>query len=261
MLTSRDFEVDDSEGLFLRDFDRREIDAIPPTFWTRMYLARLALLQRIVREVAPADGRILDVGCATGNLTILLAEQGFRCIGVDLRPGFLRYAERKDDRDLDAWVAANGHRPPFRDGSFDVVILGEIVEHVAEPDDLMERAMRLTTESGALICTTPNGAAVRIRALPSYAEASRDLDDLRARQFGPAGADHLFALRPDEMVRLAPEVTEVSLRYSGSGLWNRLTGVVAPSHRISEVIERVSSSRPMRRSLCQSLVAVYRRPG
>jgi hypothetical protein len=62
------------------------------------------------------------------------------------------------------------------------------------------------------------------------------------------------------MVRLAPQGTEVSLRYSGSGLWNRLTGVVAPSDRMSEVIERVSSSRPLRRSVCQTLVAVYRRP-
>jgi 2-polyprenyl-3-methyl-5-hydroxy-6-metoxy-1,4-benzoquinol methylase len=56
--------------------------------------AKQLALQRI-KEVTPAGGSLLDVGCYTGIEALLLAQQGFRVVGVDLSPAMIRIAEAK----------------------------------------------------------------------------------------------------------------------------------------------------------------------
>ena len=43
----------------------------------------------------PVDGRVLDLGCGPGLYTQRLAEQGFKCVGVDFSPASIAYAERQ----------------------------------------------------------------------------------------------------------------------------------------------------------------------
>jgi len=38
---------------------------------------------------------VLEVGCSQANASLLLAEQGYRCIGLDIRPEALGYASSK----------------------------------------------------------------------------------------------------------------------------------------------------------------------
>ena len=42
---------------------------------------------------SPAD--VLDLGCGTGSLSLVLAEQGHRPVGVDLAPLMVEQAQRK----------------------------------------------------------------------------------------------------------------------------------------------------------------------
>jgi hypothetical protein len=137
--------------------------------------------------------------------------------------------------------------------------MGEVIEHVARPDLLMARVLELVKPGGALVCTTPNGACFRNSDLPSYAEASKDLEGLAARQFGPAGEDHLFAIRPDELIDLAPGGARPELLYLVSGLWGRPLGLLARSRTISRLVEWVSRRRVWRRTLCDTLLIVVRR--
>ena len=251
--------VADDEEAFVRDFDLRQIDAEPANFWTRMWWARTDRILALARRHAPAGGRILDVGCAQGNAAILLSEDGYRCVGLDLRPNFLRYAQKKEEAPRVAWVVANGHELPFEPEAFDVVILAEILEHVAEPDDLMVKALRWVKPGGSVICTTPNGRGLRNRALPPYFEAAKDIDDLKARQFGPAGEDHLFAIRPSELRRLVPPDADLHLEVAVSELWSRPTSFLARWRWTARAVETVSRFPLWRESLCDSLIIVLTR--
>lgn len=61
--------------------------------------------------------------------------------------------------DLDAWrwenmVQANAEHLPFKDGSFDIAILGEVLEHASSPSQMISEACRVTRK--VVVGTTPN---------------------------------------------------------------------------------------------------------
>lgn len=241
---------------FVRGFDLREIDASPPTFWTRKWWARIDAVFDIVARLTPKGGRILDVACANGNVTTILGERGFRCVGLDLRHGFLTYAAKKDEFRRASWVVGNALEPPFQLSTFDTVIMGEVLEHVARPDSLIKAGLQLVKPGGAVVCTTPNGACFRNSNLPSYTAASKDPEDLLARQFGPAGEDHLFALRPGELLDLVPENARATLQFVVSGLWNRGIAPLARFGGPSRAVEWLSTRAAWKEKLCDTLVLV-----
>ncbi|MUG88275.1 methyltransferase domain-containing protein [Paenibacillus timonensis] len=106
--------------------------------------------------------KILDVGCSQGITSILLAREGLSVTGVDLEVDSIRYARRELAKesapvrenvhflltDVTEWKATN---------LFDTVILGEILEHFANPAILLRQACRLLKEKGTLVITVPYG--------------------------------------------------------------------------------------------------------
>lgn len=262
MIDAHDIRSATDEDRFLRAFDLHEIDADPPTLWKRKLDARMALVDVAVRRFARPGGLVVDAGCAQGNFAIRLAEQGYRVVGMDIRPGFLRYARKKEDRTSVAWVAADATNLPLADACADVVILGEILEHVAEPGVLAAQALRAVRPGGALVATTPNGRCLRIGpSLPSYSKVNADLEALKARQFGPSAEDHLFALRPKELAALAPSGHTVELTFASSGFWARPTNLFARSDALSRLIESVSAIPLWAQFLCETAILVVRKPG
>lgn len=259
MKSAWDIAADSDGEEFVRRFDLREIDARPPSFWTRRLLARLGLVERLIVEAVPPGSLVLDVGCAQGNIAIRLAERGYRCIGLDLRLEFLKYARKKDDAARTAWVVGDALLPPVARESVDAVVIGEILEHVAEPAYLLNIALSLVRPGGIVVCTTPNGQCLRYIRQPPYAAASRDMDSMRARQCGPAGDDHLFALRPSELLAMVPGDARAELRFAVSAGWNRGLSWAARSGRLSNVIEILSAGGPWRTLLCENLVLALRR--
>jgi len=79
------------------------------------------LLQRWVRQLPP--GRALDVACGAGRNALLLAEHGWRVLGVDISPVALHRAQnaaRMRDLHVDL-LAANLEDWPLPSAAFDLV--------------------------------------------------------------------------------------------------------------------------------------------
>ena len=206
---------------YLRRCDEREIDNPDPDDPRRFrYLERMHEVLRLARAVAP-PARVAEIGCAQGNVSLLLAESGYRVVAVDLRLDFVRYARAKWERGRLAAVVGDAFRLPLRARAFDVVIVGELVEHVAEPAALLAEAGRLLAPGGLLIVTTPNGRCVGVRETPfAEFERARTLHGVAA-ECGPGGDDHLFALTLEELIRLLPPGIEpVHRAYAVSRLIN-----------------------------------------
>ena len=85
----------------------------------------------MLRQLIPQGARVLDIGCGTGSLTIAATKGlGADILGIEPDP---QRAELARSRGLDV-VCGNVDRDLLRErGPFDVIILADVLEHLAEP--------------------------------------------------------------------------------------------------------------------------------
>lgn len=81
---------------------------------------------------------MLDVGCGYGMLGRALAENGLDNLQVRGLESVRRDGERIP---VDAY---DGRRFPYEDGSFDVVIVADVLHHEADPEHLLRECVRVS---------------------------------------------------------------------------------------------------------------------
>ena len=118
------------------------------------------LLARRQIELIGTNNYVLDIGCNDGSLMKEYAYKN-KVIGLELSKESTLKA-RKNGFDV---KIGNVYEMPFKDKSFDVVHMSEIIEHVLDTDKALSEVHRVLKESGRLIITTPNCASFRDRIL------------------------------------------------------------------------------------------------
>ena len=108
---------------------------------------------RLVPPPARDGSVLLDLACGGGLLAPHLPVAAGRCyrhVGLDLSPGAVRLARAH------GVVAVRGDvlRLPFADEVADVVVAGEVLEHVTEPWTLIGEACRVLRPGGTLVLDT-----------------------------------------------------------------------------------------------------------
>jgi ubiquinone/menaquinone biosynthesis C-methylase UbiE len=119
------------------------------------------LTRRMLAEAAPPRGGVvLDAGCGTGQHTILLAQSGLRCVGVDLSPlaiavarGNAQNAEVTPKID---WVVADLGRLPWDDAYFDLVYCRGVLMHVPGFEATLAELGRVLKPGGAIVIMESN---------------------------------------------------------------------------------------------------------
>jgi len=108
---------------------------------------------------------ILDVGCSSGYLARFLVERGVRVIGIELDATSAVEAEAVCGEVVVGDVETM--ELPFAQASFDVVLCGDLVEHLRDPRAALARLRPLLRPDGRLVLTTPNVAnwAMRLSLL------------------------------------------------------------------------------------------------
>jgi len=164
------------------------------------YARRMAETLRLVREVASPPAAILDVAAGAGNFSIRLAELGYSVTWNDLRADLVDYVRLKHDKGDIRFAPGNVFELGF-ESCFDVVLITEIIEHVAHPDDFLRKIGRMVKRGGHVVMTTPNGGYFR-NPLPKFSECP-DPSQFEAVQFKPNSDGHIFLLHEDEIPVLA----------------------------------------------------------
>jgi SAM-dependent methyltransferase len=126
-------------------FDRKGGEA---SLMAAEHIARYRLAAQLV-----AGCTVLDAGCGTGYGAEMLASGGAALVvGVDLDGAALPVSQNPSTRyvlgDL-AWV-------PLPNDSFDRVVCFEAIEHVADPEAVLDEFSRVLAPGGVLIISTPN---------------------------------------------------------------------------------------------------------
>jgi 2-polyprenyl-6-hydroxyphenyl methylase/3-demethylubiquinone-9 3-methyltransferase len=155
---------------------------------------------RLVTEALKPGATILDMAAAKGNFTLDLAERGYRLTWNDLRSDLIGYVQKKYEFGDVAYAPGNAFELDFAD-QFDGVLMCEVIEHVAHPDEFMTNVARLLKPGGVAIMTTPNGLYFK-NDLPRFSDCP-DPSVFESAQFKPNSDGHIFLLWPDEVRNLA----------------------------------------------------------
>lgn len=107
--------------------------------------------------------KVLDVGCNDGYLGELLLKNKNIVHGVDIAEKNLKIAKKRGLKVKYFDVEKNYF--PFPDKFFDIIILGDIIEHIFETDILFRNCNRILQKNGILIITTPNVASLGRRIM------------------------------------------------------------------------------------------------
>lgn len=120
--------------------------------------------QRVSWICSQVQGRrVLDLGCSQGVVSLLLAREGYRVIGLDREVPALTYAaaerRREPSRVRANWALSlgDGAALPFSAECFDCVILTEVLEHATDSAPILAEVARVLEPSGRLIVTCPLG--------------------------------------------------------------------------------------------------------
>jgi SAM-dependent methyltransferase len=111
------------------------------------------------RRVAASALSILEVACGVGGITLPLARLGARVRGLDIDAHDVATLNaRAREMRLDNLTAVVEDAFTFRhDARYDVIVASEVMEHVLDPDALLDNMVRHMEPGGLLIVTTPNG--------------------------------------------------------------------------------------------------------
>ncbi|KUL41055.1 class I SAM-dependent methyltransferase [Streptomyces regalis] len=97
----------------------------------------------------PCD--VLDLGCGTGSLSLLAAEQGHRVTGVDRSPAMVGLARAKlAGRDA-AFLVGDAAAPPVGEERFDVVLVRHVLWALPDPGRVLRHWRGLLRPGGRFV--------------------------------------------------------------------------------------------------------------
>lgn len=118
---------------------------------------RAEFVEKIIStEIIPEGLRILDIGSGEGSTSGLLSKKNF-VISLEIKPERLKKTLQKESL---LRIIADGLRVPFKPGSFDLVILQDVIEHIAINENFFEQLSEFLKKNGIIYLSTPNRLSV-----------------------------------------------------------------------------------------------------
>ena len=213
-------------------------------WWSNRFFARLA------RRFGPRRGRLLEIGSGLGHLVGQL-EAHFSTWAVDVNAWALEQSRPVAPRTR--FQAASAQGLPHAGGSFDVVIIKHIVEHLPDPARAIAEIGRVTAPGGVLILATPN--------LDSLLKPLKG-----QRWIGYQDPTHISLKPPSEWLKLVEAAGFHLLRVFADGFWD-VPYVARIPRRLQKVLfgslgglQAVSGLVFLPRRWGESIIIIARKP-
>jgi ubiquinone/menaquinone biosynthesis C-methylase UbiE len=181
-------------------------------FW---HGGKLTMIDHLIRPHLSMGSRLLEIGCGAGNLLLRAALPGSYPVALDLSMQALTFVRSRlqeaasgaEAPDGYACIQAIGEALPFRDASFDCILLSEVIEHLEAPQTSIREAVRVLCPGGRLLVTTPN-----YRSFWPLMEWLVDRLNMAPKM---AGEQHVSRFHPAALKRILVQAG-LRLEYAGS---------------------------------------------
>ncbi len=118
-------------------------------------IARYKIVEQILcNEIG--GKKVLDLGCGDGVLASLLSKNNSAVTGIDSDSDAINYAKKQlaSNKKIN-FIQSSCINTPLLDKSFEVIVSTEVIEHLENPDLLLDEIDRLWDKNGKIIITTP----------------------------------------------------------------------------------------------------------
>jgi SAM-dependent methyltransferase len=132
----------------VNDPEFRLLEEIEEDHW--WFVGKRHLLRSLLGD-SHAGERVLDLGCGTGGILRDLMPD-CRCYGMDRSELGLRICR---DRGSTSLTRGDLREIPFRSGSFDTVLMMDVIEHLDDDEGFLRRAAELLADGGRIVVSAP----------------------------------------------------------------------------------------------------------
>lgn len=180
---------------------------------------RMMRQARTLPGVAP--GRVLDIGCSSGDYLARMRDLGWQAQGIELDAEAARHARETHSLEVVAGRAEERLRD-YADASFDLVTMWHVLEHLTDPSRVLAEVSRVLRPGGLLLLEVPNFASAWERLLGRYWYTLEP--PFHLYHFSPATLRRLLRQAGLHVTRVSGEPEPAQTLWSLHLLWLRLRG-------------------------------------
>jgi 2-polyprenyl-3-methyl-5-hydroxy-6-metoxy-1,4-benzoquinol methylase len=122
---------------------------------------RLDFIISTLKSKLPENGRVLDVGCGNGIISMHLGNNGFMVKGIDVSEKAIEKANSCNPLPNVVFENLSAEQLVAKGERYEAVICSEVLEHLDDPGQLLSKLHESLTDDGTLIVTVPNGNGPR----------------------------------------------------------------------------------------------------
>jgi ubiquinone/menaquinone biosynthesis C-methylase UbiE len=124
----------------------------------KIFESRLRVFENLAISFYPPSGRLLDIGCGSGDIATRLVERNFRVIGADRSLRMVQVA--KEDDVIKDLVNADINSLPFCDGFFDGALCSSVLEYIEDEQISIRELQRVIINQGIILISLPNKKSI-----------------------------------------------------------------------------------------------------